>query len=245
MLEPVITIDIDWAPDHMIEAMAYALIDARVKATWFVTHTTPTLRLLRAHSALFELGIHPNFRPNSTHGQTAPEVLAHCLAIVPEARSVRMHGLLQSTALLDDILHAGLQIDASLFLPRATGLRPVDYWWSGARLVRIPFIWEDDYEFHTPDPIWNIAQLSAAGGGLRVLNFHPVHVFLNSSSPHAYDALRARSDNYLGLEPDEASKFRQSGLGAATMFHSVVTSLYHTGGGRTISGLVDLKPSQP
>ena len=44
--------------------------------------------------------MHPNFLPGSTQGDTARAVLDHCLAIVPEASTMRTHGLFQSSALL-------------------------------------------------------------------------------------------------------------------------------------------------
>lgn len=34
----VITLDIDWAPDFVIDAVAEQLVQAGVWATWFVTH---------------------------------------------------------------------------------------------------------------------------------------------------------------------------------------------------------------
>ena len=90
-----ITLDIDWAPDHVIDRIAAQLIDARVRATWFVTHQSPAIDRLRARPDLFELGIHPNFLNQSTHGETPAEVLAHCMALVPDARSMRTHSLVQ------------------------------------------------------------------------------------------------------------------------------------------------------
>ena len=36
----ILTIDLDWAPDWMIEYVANELIRAQVKATWFVTHAS-------------------------------------------------------------------------------------------------------------------------------------------------------------------------------------------------------------
>jgi hypothetical protein len=239
VIQAIISIDIDWAPDYMIEAIALSLIDARVKATWFITHSTPTLELLRAHGDLFELGIHPNFHADSTHGQTADEVLTHCREIVPEARSVRVHGLMQSTTLLSHIVNAGFEIDSSLFLPRALGVKPLEYWWSNRRLVRIPFIWEDDFEFHNPSPIWEISKIPTRGDGLRVFNFHPVHVYLNSSSRHAYQALRSHPDRYPDIGHRQTLAFRQGGAGAATMFQGVVTCLREGGGGRTLDDFLD------
>src|SRR5215467_8520985 len=97
---PILTFDIDWAPDFMIDHVAGILVEARVRATWFVTHSSDAIDRLREHPDLFELGIHPNFLPGSSHGSSPQEVLQTCMTIVPEAQSFRTHSLVQSTPLL-------------------------------------------------------------------------------------------------------------------------------------------------
>ena len=92
----LVTLDVDWAPDCVIDAVAALLIDANVRATWFITHESPALDRLRQRPDLFELGIHPNFFPGSTHGTDPKEILRHCMSLVPEAKSIRTHGLYQS-----------------------------------------------------------------------------------------------------------------------------------------------------
>ena len=100
-LKYALTIDIDWAPDFAIKKLADALIRHKVKCTWFVTHESPAIKELRNHSDLFELGIHPNFFPGSTHGNNEKEVLDYMVSIVPGAKTVRSHALLQSSRLLN------------------------------------------------------------------------------------------------------------------------------------------------
>jgi len=119
MIQPIITIDVDWAPDFVMEPVIEVFIENQVKSTWFITHSTPVLNsLLRKHRELFELGIHPNFMKNSTQGATEKEVLAYCKAVVPEALSVRTHGLIQSSNLLTTFVREySLKIDSSVFLP--------------------------------------------------------------------------------------------------------------------------------
>ena len=85
MNELAITLDIDWAPDFMIERVAGALLSKGVKATWFVTHRSLAIDRLRHHPELFELGIHPNFAAGSSHGDTPEAVLGHVIDLVPDA----------------------------------------------------------------------------------------------------------------------------------------------------------------
>ncbi len=157
MFEPVITIDLDWAPDYMIEPMAEALIERGVRATWLVTHESPSVDALRSRSDLFELGIHLNFLPGSSHGAAPNKVIDHCMRPVPSARCVRTHGLMQSTPLLHELgRREGLLIDLSLHLRRCSNAVPSCFEYRDATLLRLPHVLEDDMEMACADADWRL-----------------------------------------------------------------------------------------
>ena len=72
-----LTFDVDWAPDFVIETVSDILISRSVKCTWFVTNHSPAVEKLFFQKDLFELGLHPNFLPGSTHGATEKDVMQH------------------------------------------------------------------------------------------------------------------------------------------------------------------------
>jgi hypothetical protein len=188
----LITLDIDWAPDIAIDFVADQLIRQQVRATWFVTHHSPAVERLRTYPELFELGIHPNFLPGSTHGTTPEEVLETCMGLIPDAKSMRTHALFQSTPLLMTVMRKTKIIaDASLFLPYTDFIRPCEYYCDGKTLLRFPFFWEDDFEMLHSPPLWNCLQ-EYASPGLKIFNFHPIHIYLNSCNYQAYNLLKAR-----------------------------------------------------
>jgi hypothetical protein len=230
-----LTLDVDWAPDHAIDAVAGELIGASVKATWFVTHASPAIDRLRERPDLFELGIHPNFAAGSSHGDTPEAVLDHCMAIVPEARAMRTHDLVQSTSLLRLVLErTPVRVDASLFLPGADLAAPIRYPLAPGPLVRVPYLWEDDAEMLRPEPAWDTWEVAAGTRGLAVFDFHPIHVVLNSADTRAYETLKQR-----GLDDATAADVaavRRHGPGAGTAFTALVEGLA-AGGGRRISEL--------
>ena len=43
----LLTFDVDWAPDFVIESAAAMLRERELRSTWFVTHEAPALALLR------------------------------------------------------------------------------------------------------------------------------------------------------------------------------------------------------
>lgn len=222
-----ITFDIDWAPDWMIDWIAAILIEKGVNATWFVTHPSPAIERLKRRSDLFELGIHPNFLPGSTQGNTPEEVLDYCLSIVPDAISVRTHALMQSSHLLSLMIQKGLLIDVSILLPDAPFIQPVLTYAIDGVLCRIPFFWEDDHEFQKKNPSWTSSNSVAKTDGLKIYNFHPVHIYLNSSDGKAYDEFKhyLKRRRFATAMKTEMENFINKGCGTQTLFQKIVNQL--------------------
>lgn len=236
MADPVITIDLDWAPDFMIEPMAAAMVERGVRATWLITHASPAVDALRVRPDLFELGIHPNFLPGSSHGDTPDEVIDHCLGLVPSARCVRSHGLMQSTRLLHNLgSREGLGVDLSLYLHHCPTVAPCRFAYHGARLLRLPHVWEDDFEMECSDASWRLEPILRLEG-LKILDFHPVHVFLNCPIGEAYKAYRRLGPTGAAAE-SAARALKRAGEGPATMFAETLDYLAARDGGERISDL--------
>jgi hypothetical protein len=223
---PLITLDVDWAPDFAIDFAASLLLDAGVPATWFITHDCPAVERLRGHSDLFELGIHPNFMPGSTHGTSESAVLSHMMKVVPEARAVRTHGLVQSSNLLERIVNeTPIRVDASVFVPHARALDAVVYHWGGGKkLVRLPYMWEDDFEMVRPQSVWDLSTMVARGSGLMIMDFHPLHIYLNSIDLSSYRSLR-QYGHFADLPEAVVRQHVRSGAGAQSAFRSAISSM--------------------
>ena len=241
MDEPILlTFDVDWAADFMIDAIAGRLIAAGVRSTWHVTHASPAIDRLRERPDLFELGIHPNFLPGSSHGDTVDAILATCMRLVPEATTMRSHALVQSSAILARVLASTpIRCDSSIMLPEAPHIEPVGFPHAEGPLVRVPYFWEDDVEMMRDCPRWTLdADPDAAHeGGLRVYDFHPVHVYLNAADMAPYHALRARGA-LTELAEERAQDLVQPGAGTGSLFHEIVEHLAATGS-RTLSDVAD------
>lgn len=239
MTLPVITLDIDWAPDAVIDEVASLLVDANVRATWFVTHLSRAVERLRDRPDLFELGLHPNFLPGSTHGGTPQEVVEPVARLVPEASSVRTHALVQSTPILGLMAATvpSLVADVSIYLPHAPWCDVVDHHFGGRPVSRVPYVWEDDFEMERPEPVWTLDGLA----GLRslcVMDFHPIHVVLNGTTMDAYRQLKDASPRLSDAPPSLVDRFRRDGSGPRSMFIDAVRRAAEAGGGSTIRDLV-------
>jgi hypothetical protein len=235
----VITFDIDWAPDFVIDAVASMLQARRVRATWFVTHQCAALDRLREESELFELGLHPNFLPGSTHGNTPAEVLEHVRVIVPEATSIRTHSLVQSGSLLNMIMQAGLKTDVSIFLPGMPNIRPFEFRLGGRTVTRVPYFWSDDYEMEKISPSWHLAPLLEVKG-IKVLNFHPLLLYLNLSNLGNYHTIKSHAPELNKLTLEAADAHIQPGGGPKTFFSELTDHLASVGESFRVRDIVDL-----
>jgi hypothetical protein len=227
----LITFDVDWAPDFMIDFALKRLVDAGVPATWFITHYSPALIRLSQNPDFFELGIHPNFMRGSTQGKTESEILQTCLSIVPTCRAMRTHGLMQSSNILDLCISQGnLMVDASIFLPLCKNISVVRYLRMGKVLNRIPYYWEDDYAIDLADSneavdIWDVDALVKDNDGIMIFNFHPIHVYLNTADFESYERLKKVNKNLTDLNEDEVRKYINPKLGARTFFDELLKKM--------------------
>jgi hypothetical protein len=245
-MKPAITFDIDWAPDCAIDFTAALLEERGVKSTWFVTHLSPAVERLRARPDLFELGIHPNFMPGSSHGTEPEEVLRTCMSFVPDAVSVRTHGLLQSGNLFDSVMSSTpISCDVSLFLPLSLRVDVVKYERFGQVLWRIPYVWEDDYvmeaspvDARSDDVFSGFDETLAKAHGVQVFNFHPIHVFLNSNSMDKYGDMKRAHSHLASLTwADAVPFFEESRAGIKTAMLDLASAIARRGGGSFVREL--------
>lgn len=225
-MRSAVTFDIDWAPDWCVQLCRDLCAEAGAPATFFATHPSPFLEELKADKR-FEVGIHPNFMDGSSHGRTPDEVIEYCQRLVPNARIMRTHGLVQSTQILHMVMNRapGIECDASLFLPFHDNLAATRLWLGAPRsLKRLPYFWEDDVAALTPGWKWDSPVPESSG--LRIFDFHPIHVALNMSDMGQYQELKTSLGRPLSTAtPEELDRLRNLGLGAQTFLKTVLQAL--------------------
>lgn len=218
-----ITLDVDWAPDWVIAEVVNVLIEKNVKATWFITHDSPRIRKLFKYPHLFEVGLHPNFHRESTQGKSPEDVMMYLKGIAPSAKSVKTHGLVQSSRLLRmmredfNILH-----DVSLFLPETPNIIPHEMFFSANRkgLLRFPYFWEDAEEMYSPERCFSFRQEYHVSG-LKIFCFHPIHIVLNSYDVAGYHNCK-EGGNLSELPAMDIHPYIHDGQGTGTLFEKMV-----------------------
>lgn len=234
--DTVITLDVDWAPDFAITRTADILIENRVKATWFITHSSPAVQRLFEYSDLFEMGVHPNFMPGSTQGNNYHEIMRYVMNIAPDAKSVRTHGMFYSAAISRMFaVDFGLEIDSSIFLGEMPYIVPYEVFYGDRVLLRMPYFWSDDGEMSIKrTPSFLLQDKNFDMHGLKILCFHPIHVFLNSRGMSNYDNLKSRYDIKRCTE-EEAAPFVSNGVGAKSLLTGIIKKSPNPHGFKTLA----------
>jgi hypothetical protein len=198
--------------------MADRVRGAGISATWFATHGSPILRDL-ADDATQEVGIHPNFFPGSTQGDTMEEIVDGLLSIYPNASGVRAHALLDSTRHQQYYARKGIKYVSNVIMWNVPS-KPFFQPWTG--LWQIPISWEDDVACGYAE---DVCFLPPEGSyeSLFVLNFHPLYCYLNErSGMRAYRKLKDRYARFRDVSKDVVSSLALSGEGLSKTLDTVL-----------------------
>lgn len=200
-----LSLDVDWAPDEVLDVVFAKIRAYGLPATVFVTHDTP---LLQNVGDDFEIALHPSFEGDPRAWEQSIRTLHD---FYPRAIGARSHRLHVSSRILDLYRRTGIRYESNVFLMHHPYLQPA---WRSSDLLSIPIYWSDDKHIELDLPFSSEA-VGLGAPGLKVLNFHPIHVFMNTTSDSHYRSFRhATSDvpslaNYRGDAPGAGDLFVQ------------------------------------
>jgi hypothetical protein len=219
----ILTADVDWASDYCIDTLASFTHERGITPTLFITHDSPAITALRAQGRI-ECGIHPNFLPGSSHGETTEAVIDHIMSVVPQPVAMRCHHYAENSEISHMLAATGVRVDSNVCLFLQPALKPL-YHWSG--LIRLPCFWEDDVHWERGFA-WNFDRLRNAffSPGLKLLNVHPFMFALNIPDEVFY----ARHKDYISmLDALSAGRLRFSGQGSASFLTEMIDAVHGEG----------------
>lgn len=210
-----VTIDTDWVPDFILEYTLELLNAYDVRATIFCT-SPYDVKLLHNH----EIALHPNLMEDSTTGNNEYGRMDYIHSIYPSAIGVRTHRLFWHSNLIPLFIKFGIKYDSSLFCPLQKNLIP--YFDFG--ITRFPLWWVDTFHCRSRFAFDHFAPPGIKENGLKVLLFHPIHIFLNSTSLE--DTRRKISNiNLHDSTQEEFSALKNAGFGIETVFISALKDI--------------------
>jgi len=178
--EPVFcfTSDIDWASEAVLEKFFRIIPNKETKLTTYVTHDSKVISDLFSKNELSR-GIHPNFLPNSSHGDTFKEIAETCVEYAPEAIGFRSHRLFDVTD-VTHLLHDshGYRYVSNLGTTMASSIRPMLH---ESRLIHYPIFFEDGSHLYNElglsiEPFLSYLRQP----GVKIISFHPMDMVFNT-----------------------------------------------------------------
>jgi hypothetical protein len=224
-MEFVLTADLDWASEYCIAHFLAIADRLAVKPTVFVTHESAAIRAAERDGRV-ELGVHPNFAPASTHGDSIERVLGHVMALAPEALAVRCHRHIRGPEIERALAVRGLRIDSNTCRHLEPGIAPVAL---ASGLLRLPVFFEDDVNWIQARS-WRFADHAPAffSPGLKILNFHPFFVALNAPDAAFYQRHKSKIQT---LDARGAAELRHAGQGSESFLVEAVAAIRAAGRG--------------
>lgn len=207
------TSDIDWASEAVIERYFQQLPMDFLKLTVFVTHKSEVIER-EFQAGRLQRGIHPNFLPGSSHGNTFREVIETCLSFAPEATCTRSHRAFDVTDTAH-LLHNEYHFKCCS--NTITTLTPkITPYWLESKLLQIPVFFEEG------SFLYNRLGLSIqpylkffTAPGLKVISFHPINMAFNTPEiawmRQIKDSLSREEFNHIDADMIDRRKNRERG----------------------------------
>ena len=199
-----ITFDTDWCSDFVLESVLEILSKYTIKATFFITHYTDLLNRMKKDVNI-ELGIHPNFNPllygYGNDDSDLDNIIRSCKELVPDAVSVRSHSVVHGAPILNKFIEYGLIFESNIFIPFTSGIELKPFRCLQDKIVRVPYFWEDDLHIYNGwDHKHILEKVLLSNKSIKVFDFHPIHVFLNTEDLSRYEECKMYANNYNELK---------------------------------------------
>lgn len=201
-----ITVDTDWAPLELILDTVGLIRSYGCKLTVFCTNALDV--------EADEIALHPCFA-RLDDLNTPIRTLKECF---PQARGIRSHALFFTEYLRPLYAKFGIAYDSNVI----QYLRPgIECSIIAKQTISIPLYFMDRFHLEIAgegDHRFSIDQFHWEKDGLKVFDFHPIHVFLNTNSVEFYE----RAKQYYH-EPAKLKDLVNPGQGIRTLLTEVLT----------------------
>lgn len=184
-----LSFDIDWAPDFMLETIANLV--SGLDVSFMHTHKS---KISSQIAQEFPSGIHPNILKNSDQGSTLDEVIHFFKKLKINFDTCRFHRLHYGYSDLKILSQHGVQLDSSTILFNGKNIIPNYHY--DIDIILAPYFWEDGINI-TSKKFLKTNFIDWETKGLKIFDFHPVDIYLNTSSIGQKELFKSRFINPL------------------------------------------------
>jgi hypothetical protein len=202
----VITVDLDWAPEVAIEEMLDFFTEYNISPTIFATHNS---NVIKANITKLEVGLHPYFGQDSSHGFHLQEIMKNIMDVEHNLQAFRCHRFARCNPSMQAMVDAGMKISSNV----CTDLEILPPFTDRYGLIEIPIFMEDGgFLFRKHDLDIN---LLTSKTGNKVILIHPMHLAINTPNfDYMYAIKQSISrEGWTGMTKETLNKLRWHGRG--------------------------------
>lgn len=214
------TVDLDWACEAAIEETLSFLDSLGVKPTIFTTHNSP---LIASMLDSIDVGLHPYFSENSSHGATIEEVVQYVINLPHNIPAFRCHRFCNSNQSNQAMAEAGMLLSSNV----CTDLEVISPFYNRFGLLEIPIFLEDGGYLWRQHPLTLSPELKTKiqkQPHHKVILIHPMHFAINT--PHfkyMYDIKQSVSrSKWNNLTARHLKQLRHQGRGIRDLVLDVI-----------------------
>ena len=178
-MKVLVTLDIDWASEYVIQYTVEKLKELEIPFTIFSTHNSPYLRSIIDD---IEIGLHPFFHPSSSHGKTPEETLNNIFKIPYNIDAFRCHRFIRSNEISEMMKSKGMKCESNV----CTNLETIRPFENRNGLLEIPVFCEDgsyllnEHSFDFQSNSVNKFLTCRDNDELKSIIIHPMHFVVNT-----------------------------------------------------------------
>ena len=171
----VVTVDLDWACEAAIVDVLDWLRAAAIPTTVFITHRSA---IVTERLGELEVGLHPYFAPDSSHGDSLAAVTRHVLTLPHNLRAFRCHRFVVSNEIREVMAEAGMTVSSNV----CTDLESVAPFRDRFGLLEVPIFLEDGGYLFRRRPLDGAPAVTDLldRPGPKVVVIHPMHFAVNT-----------------------------------------------------------------
>ena len=207
------TMDVDWAPDPVLEFTVKFFLCKNIPLTIFGTHESEFLKSVQ-NDPLIEIGLHPDFSKDIN----SDEHLSTLKKIYPSAIGARTHRNLDGRNVVNFLASHDLIYHSNKILFGQQNLQPLAVY-NG--MTEFPYFWEDGHHLELNIPM-SIDQVALTAPGMKIFSIHPVVFYLNSDKKNHWRLITEKFTDLTKAPLREFDKFTCSSFGLRNLTEEII-----------------------
>lgn len=216
-----VTIDIDWACEAAIEQTINYFLELGIRPTVFTTHASKTIT---NHMGSLDVGLHPFFGKDSSHGNSISDVVNHVVNLEHNIKAFRCHRFATCNESLQAMADAGMLVSSNV----CTNLELVAPFENRHGMLEIPIFLEDGSYLlnkHPLEPSQFLANKLETTLP-KVILIHPMHFVVNTPNfDYMYDIKQSlQREQWNKMSSKELADITHTGQGIRSLLTDIIAS---------------------